>query len=281
MKIKYLGTGTCEATPSLFCNCEVCKKARQFGGKEVRTRTGVLINDELMIDFSPDISANSVKYGINLSKIKDLLITHSHEDHFYVDDLVQRSQYNITNIGDGVEVLNVYANENVINQCRKRFIECEQENTVNLVCLQDRIPIFIDKYKVTPLATNHICSSKEQSLGFLIECTGNTYLHYYDSGEMLESCINYLEENNIKLDVLAIDCTYSVLKERYCGHLNFEQDVELVDKLRGKGIVMPHTKIVLSHISHLISHENLEQKCLGTDFIPAYDGMEILSNPVK
>ena len=70
MKIKFIGTGGSEGTPAIFCRCEVCEYARTHQGKYVRTRAGLMIDDELLIDFSPDLYMNSIKFNIYLSKIR-------------------------------------------------------------------------------------------------------------------------------------------------------------------------------------------------------------------
>ena len=54
MKIQILGTAAAEGWPALFCNCEACRRAREKGGKNIRTRAGTLIDDQLLIDFSAD-----------------------------------------------------------------------------------------------------------------------------------------------------------------------------------------------------------------------------------
>ena len=38
MKIAYLGTSAAEGIPALFCHCDVCKYARKYKGKNIRTR---------------------------------------------------------------------------------------------------------------------------------------------------------------------------------------------------------------------------------------------------
>ena len=50
MKLKFLGTGAATACPLPFCNCQICKDARKFGGKDFRKRSSILINDDLIID---------------------------------------------------------------------------------------------------------------------------------------------------------------------------------------------------------------------------------------
>ena len=88
MKIKYLGTAAYEGIPSLFCECETCKKARAFKGKNIRTRSQALINDDLLIDFPPDTLVHANTYGIDFQRIHHCLITHSHSDHFYPEDIM-------------------------------------------------------------------------------------------------------------------------------------------------------------------------------------------------
>ena len=86
MRIKFLGTGASEGIPSLFCNCPVCKNARKEGGRELRSRSGVLLDNDLLIDFSNDMLMNAMRYGIDCTAIRNILISHSHSDHLYVND---------------------------------------------------------------------------------------------------------------------------------------------------------------------------------------------------
>ncbi|HPC76977.1 MAG TPA: carbon-phosphorus lyase, partial [bacterium] len=43
MEIMFLGTAAAEGWPGVFCSCDYCKKARELGGKNIRTRSSVLI----------------------------------------------------------------------------------------------------------------------------------------------------------------------------------------------------------------------------------------------
>ena len=54
MKLKYLGTAAAEGIPVLFCDCDVCKKSMQLGGRNIRTRSQAIIDNTLLIDFPPD-----------------------------------------------------------------------------------------------------------------------------------------------------------------------------------------------------------------------------------
>ena len=56
MKIKYLGTAAAEGVPAIFCRCEVCRKSKEAGGRNIRTRSQSIIDDRLLLDFCPTLS---------------------------------------------------------------------------------------------------------------------------------------------------------------------------------------------------------------------------------
>src|SRR5699024_2353371 len=80
MKIHFLGTAAAEGWPGLFCRCKYCDKARELGGKNIRTRSSVIIDDTLKVDFPPDTYHHILRDNIDLATVKHLLITHSHSD---------------------------------------------------------------------------------------------------------------------------------------------------------------------------------------------------------
>ena len=50
MKITYYGTAAGEAWPGVFCRCELCEKARALGGRNIRTRSQALVNQDLLLE---------------------------------------------------------------------------------------------------------------------------------------------------------------------------------------------------------------------------------------
>ncbi len=65
MKIRYLGTAAAEGIPAIFCDCEVCRKSRELGGRNFRTRSQAIIDDTLLIDFPSDTYAHFLNYNLN------------------------------------------------------------------------------------------------------------------------------------------------------------------------------------------------------------------------
>ena len=74
MKFRYLGTAASEGWPALFCNCEYCLKAKKLGGKNLRTRSQAIVNDDMLIDFPGDTFAHMLATGMDFSKVRWCLV---------------------------------------------------------------------------------------------------------------------------------------------------------------------------------------------------------------
>ena len=75
MKIQFLGTAAFEGIPAIFCDCEVCKRSMESGGRNIRTRSQAIIDEDLLIDFPPDTYMHFVGNGILPEKIKNCIMT--------------------------------------------------------------------------------------------------------------------------------------------------------------------------------------------------------------
>jgi len=53
-------------------------------------RTTTLINDDLLLDCGPDLSAATQRFGARLSRLETLLVTHAHTDHLLTSNLAWR-----------------------------------------------------------------------------------------------------------------------------------------------------------------------------------------------
>jgi len=54
MEIKILGTAASEGWPAIFCACETCRRAREVGGKNIRSRASVQFGPRYKIDLPRD-----------------------------------------------------------------------------------------------------------------------------------------------------------------------------------------------------------------------------------
>ena len=82
MRVTLLGTGDTTGTPTVGCDCNTCRAARERGLE--RTRFSVHVENErtgetLLVDFSPDFRYQFLRDGVSLPDAA--VITHVHFDH--------------------------------------------------------------------------------------------------------------------------------------------------------------------------------------------------------
>lgn len=275
MKIKFLGTGASEGIPAIFCECEVCRYAWKNKGKFIRTRAGVLVDDDTLIDFSPDAYTNALKYDIHLSTIKTVLMTHSHEDHFFPMDMTSRASRFCQ--GRQEDILTVYGGEPLTKGLKQFGWQRNKELTRNLqynVVKPKESFETPSGHKVTAYPTPHMLD--EECYIYLIEKGGKSYLQCHDSGEPYDWVIEDMKAKGVKLDMVALDCTYGLIEEEYGGHMNLNQNVRVKNKMMEMGVIDERTKVFVTHIAHCGGvNAEIEQKANANGMFVAYDGLEV------
>ncbi|MBQ0101438.1 MAG: hypothetical protein KBT31_01400 [Firmicutes bacterium] len=286
MKITYLGTAAAEGWPALFCNCESCKKALAAGGRNIRSRSQALINSDLLIDFPADSMWHKVAGGFDFSAVTDLIITHSHCDHFYPVDLQFRSDRSYSHELTS-PTLNLYGNEAVLDRYYRAF-GCPEKDIpkdayytipygVKPFLAEKFKPFKAGKYMITPLPARH--DAKETCLNYLISDGEKTILYLHDTGLPFDETYAYLAANNVKADLVSYDCCYVVkqVESRHIGHMGVPGNEFVRDKLIALGVATPSTVHVINHFSHngMLIYDELQPYAAEKGFVTTYDGMTI------
>lgn len=76
MKICFLGTGAADWEKGIVDSCGMH-----------RFFSSILIDDTMLIDPGPDIFISAHEHGVDISKIRYVINTHSHSDHFNAENL--------------------------------------------------------------------------------------------------------------------------------------------------------------------------------------------------
>lgn len=270
MKLHYLGTAAAEAIPAIWCNCEVCQKARKMRGKDVRTRSQVLINDDLMVDFPQDAYMHMLQNQLEFYKLKYVIFTHSHQDHFYPEEFAMRSRDYANNI---TEPIHVYGN----NVCVERLQKTPEVDVGGRVIIHEFHnfePVQIGNYLVTPLTANH--DPRENCLIYSIECGGKRILYSNDTGEYPEETWDYLEQNHLRFDLLSMDCTIG-MKDSKNYHMGYPNILNMKARFEKDGLVDENTTVIATHYSHnfYLPYEELQKIMEKDHIIPSYDGMQV------
>lgn len=276
MKITYLGTGAAEGVPAMFCSCPFCKKIREAGSTEFRTRSQVVIDGDLSIDFPPEAYAHSLVGGVDLSALKYILVTHSHMDHFYAHDFILRG-YKYATLE--CEKLSIYGNAEV----NKVYAECtrrEMKNEVQTGIAMNKIGAYqsftMDGYRVLSLPAQH--GTAEEALLYYVEKCGKGYLHLCDTGALADEAIKFLVENGAHADLITFDCTFLDAPRRSgTRHMCIDDNMAIKARLDSAGVSDAQTKCVITHFSHNAqpSRERLAKIEEQYPVTATYDGLTL------
>ena len=275
MKFRYLGTAAAEGWPAVFCNCDNCMRAKKAGGRNLRTRSQAIMNDDLLIDLPADTFAHALDNRLDLSACRYLLVTHSHLDHFQPQDLFMRfegcyshalTEETMTMIGSK-DVLNVW----------KRYQELYKEDPVKSVDTQ-AIGLYetmkFGRYTITALPANHMPS--EEAHVYAIDDGTAKILYLHDTGILEDGVFEHLSTMGFRADFVSFDCTFVTLPGSG-GHLGLDTCIQTRDALAGKGIIDKSTILCINHFSHNGGpiYDELVPIAEKDGFLTAYDGMEI------
>lgn len=269
MHIHVLGTAAYEGIPSLFCRCSLCQEARKRGGKDIRTRTSVLIDGELKIDFPPDTLHHMLRDGLDLENVKDLLITHSHSDHLYAEDLVAR----LPGYAQAADhAIHIYAHDVPLLRIHTMMQEygAGWNEKYQLHRIQPFQRFGTQTAEVVPLPANH--QRYETSLIYYMEKNGQAFLHGHDSGRFPQETLDWLQGN--RLDGVLLECTSGNLP--HCStHMNAAVVLETKAWMKQHGVIQAGTPFVVSHFSHNagMTHDDLCAHFEPHGIQVAYDGM--------
>ncbi|WP_010277998.1 MBL fold metallo-hydrolase [Paenibacillus senegalensis] len=272
MKLTFLGTGAAEGIPSPFCDCSTCEHARVHGGRNIRKRQSVLINDHLLVDLGPDIFASCAQLGISLCQVDRLLVTHSHSDHFDPSNLMLRAK--TFRLETELPEMTVVAGPSVWTIWDASGGSDQQAGIKRVPILPGRA-VQLGAYSVRSFAATHH-SRIGDAMNYVIQDETATLLYASDSGVYAEEIWRELEVQRVELDAVVLEGT---IWTRPPGkeHLN-EGDFQLMlERLREIGAVTDSTVVIATHFSHQGSapYEELAQRVKKLGGVCAYDGFEV------
>jgi len=263
MRIQILGTAAAEGWPAVFCGCATCTRARAAGGHNIRSRASVQIDDIYKIDLPPDTYYHVIRYGLDLSRLAHLFVTHSHEDHFDLAELgYSRSPFahNLANAP-----IRIYGNDTVTSAISTCFADKLPVEVVTLTPFQ---PVQAGSLVFTPIEARH--NPAELCLNYVIESDAARVLYASDTGEYEQRTLDFLKTR--KFDLIISECTQGTLPQPATYHMSFEAVVRLRDAVGG-----PSVRTIITHFSHNIGllHDELEAIAGPEGVEVAYDGMTV------
>ena len=276
MKLQYLGTGAAEGIPGLFCQCDNCKRALKLGGRNIRTRSQALVDDTLLIDFPPDTFLHTLYHGLDITKIRTCLVTHSHSDHLYAPDLEMR-KVNFAILDEPIHPFTVYAEESGYDKMVQTLEESRtQRERVLPVRIYAGQEFMAEGYRVLPLRATH--APRTSPVVYVIERDGVSLGYFHDTALLPEESLTRLAQLKQPMKLVSLDCTEGTLPIDPKGHMNLRQCIETRTRLLAIGAADEHTVFVLNHFSHNgenTLYDDLSPIAEQEGFIASYDGMTL------
>lgn len=277
MLIRYLGTAAAEGMPAVFCRCELCQTARQRGDKDIRTRSQILIDGDTLIDFPMDSYMHALKYGLDLSAVRDVFITHAHMDHCYPQDFTAHGAPFAHNMS--CPVINVYGNATVIEKFKaytRDEMKPEVESSVKLHTLKPYDAVITDSgMKVTALPAKHTVG--EDCLLYAMEKNGKSALIMNDTGILDDDVYDKLKAMGKRFDLVSFDCTYGGKGKGAGRHMGLPDNVSERARMKERGLVDDKTLYIATHFSHNsgMLHEDMDKLASLSGMRAAFDGMSV------
>lgn len=275
MKFQYLGTSASEGVPAVFCECDMCNEARKRGGRDLRTRSCAVIDDTVMLDFGPEAYVQSVRFGVHLSRVKYLLVTHPHVDHFLTNNFNLRGGFWGMDLAE--DILTVYGGKEVFETMQNFFQTGRERIVPHFAAYRARAfePIDTESYRFLPLRARHDPSL--DCLFYMIESKrdGKRVLYMHDTENDIEESLDYIR--GLHCDMVSFDCTMgNDFVPKGNRHMGFQNDILVRDKLLQNGCIDSTSRLVCHHICHHVGlYDDLARVFAREGFELSYDGMTI------
>lgn len=253
-KLYFLGTCARDFSPRLKGDC-----ADRFDN-DVRRSSALLVGESLLIDCGLHTLESLRIAGKDTRKIRDILITHLHDDHY--------NENNIRAIASGEREplrLWVRAGANIGQIENVEIIEMEK------FCRYE----ISEDISVCGMPANHAPKAHPQH--FLLTLGKKKLFYGCDGGWMLNETYNFLR--GAKIDLAVLDATVGDYEGdlRAAEHNSIPMIRLLLPSLRTVGTLAEECEIYLSHIapSLHVSHAETVKIAAGFGAKVAYDGLEI------
>jgi phosphoribosyl 1,2-cyclic phosphate phosphodiesterase len=269
MRLFFLGTAAAEGYPGIFCQCDHCQTARGLGGKNLRYRSAMLVNTDLLIDFGPDLLAAAQRFNLSLWGVKIGLVTHAHEDHFHAPSFGMRANAFTGKLPP--PTLHLYGPQDIAEILEKTYLDLDalhlKNRTVHASDTWKR-----GKYTFTAYRAYHAVEHLE-ALFYSVDDGKHAILYATDTGRFPPETRQALAGRSF--DAIILEETLG--DGTYDQHLGFDSFLEEVEWLRSAGLLRPGGRVFAHHFSHSgnPSHAKLEEFFRPHGVEAAYDGLEI------
>ena len=267
VRIHILGSGAAEGWPAVYCRCEACQRARRRGGRSIRSRAATIVDGIYQFDWSSDAYMQGLRDGIDLSKVRHLIFTHTHQDHYYPTELIFRK----APFAHQTQPLDVWGNAWVIRGVEEQVGDVGPAN-IALHQVEANVSYRVGDALLTPLVANHY--PERGCFNYIFERDGKSLLYGQDSGWFLDE--HWEAQKGHLFDVVILDCTGGP-RDAGRHHGNVDLVIQTKERMLEMGVATEATRFIANHFSHNggLLYEELVDVFSPTGIDVSYDGMVV------
>lgn len=277
MELLFLGTAAAEGYPALACGCPNCARARERGGRNLRKRSHAIVDGALLIDPGPDLLWSVQQFGLELHRLRHVLLTHGHSDHLLLSNLLFRGPGFVSGelarwelCGSEASLSSIAALPNLADL------------RLDLRPVGDFETFDLGPYTITALRARH--DPAQQPLFYAIRRGEAATLYATDSGPWFPETWAALEElgrAGVRFGAAIVEATSGTIERPADAppgtHMTFAETIAHLHGLRERELLRPDATLVAHHFSHngVPPQEETAALLAPEGIVPAYDGLVV------
>lgn len=259
MKLLCLGTGAAD-----------WNEKNRVPGEEWRHFTSTLIDGTLLIDPGPHIFRFAAEQGTPelFDGVTDILVTHSHGDHFSPKTVAALFEKKPRHLIGGFGCMQKLREYNPFLAARVDFTEQKPFDGTSAA-----------GFEIYALPANHSTDIPDEiPLHYILQKDGKSLYYGLDGAWMLRESWNAFCKW-AHFDAMILDTTMGDGQGdfRIFEHNNIRMVEEMVQTFRKLGILGENSAVFADHMAKTLhtDHETLKARLAPSGIVPCYDGMEI------
>lgn len=258
MKVKFLGTGAADWS------------TRDFNSSEFRRFSSAIIDKDLLIDPGPHIFHFAKSNGLEnmFDNIKNIIVTHSHPDHFNSNSVYELCSKTGCHI---------FGEEAALRKLNTE-LSSEQLAQICFTTIKPFESVAIGDYSVWALQSNHATRDPlEITFNYAIEKDGKKLFWGTDGAWFLCSTWNRIRKYGF--DAMVFEATIGDVPgdDRIFSHNSTAMLKIMLETIRKQGCLATNGKAYCTHLAKTLhpNHDTVAEQLKELELVPMYDGEEI------
>lgn len=247
-----------------------------------------LVNDDLLIDFGPDLHAAATNLRLNLDTVRYGLQTHPHSDHLHMVTFFSRTsvapdaapetlQY-VCGKSTG-ERLNYWLFEGDTTGQSLRDPDVQEKYRLRITEIEPWQEVRLgDEYRVQSVTATHNAPGVEPMVYIKELATGSQVFYGSDTGTLTDGTWGRLAAGGWRFGVFVLEHSFGVApRPDYPYHMDPRTFLAEIGRAREAGVLTREKNIYATHLSHLghTTHERFSEQVEPHGYEIGHDGMTV------